>query len=253
MLGKCPECELQVSDKAYACPHCGYPMNENIKPRAPRRSNKRRRLPNGFGQISEIYNQNLRNPFRAMVTVGKTPLGRPVCKPLKPNSYFRTYNDAYAALVEYNKNPYDLSPGLTVKELYERWSEEHFKTLNAVSSVRNITLAWAHCSAIYNMRVIDVRSRHVKVCLDDGVATVKGREARPSSFVKNNIKSLFNMMLDYALEYELVDRNYARSFHLSDEVVKEINTVKKVIYPSPMKKWRCFGLTRTTSNTSTQS
>ncbi|WP_366525888.1 zinc-ribbon domain-containing protein, partial [uncultured Parasutterella sp.] len=26
MLIKCPECELQVSDKAATCPHCGYPM-----------------------------------------------------------------------------------------------------------------------------------------------------------------------------------------------------------------------------------
>ena len=26
MLIICPECELQVSDKAINCPHCGYPM-----------------------------------------------------------------------------------------------------------------------------------------------------------------------------------------------------------------------------------
>ena len=105
MLIKCPECELQVSDKATACPHCGYPMQPTVKRKPRVKSNKRRRLPNGFGQISEIKNRNLRNPFRAMVTVGKTPEGRPICKPLKPESYFPTYNDAYAALVEYNKNP----------------------------------------------------------------------------------------------------------------------------------------------------
>lgn len=97
MLIKCPECELQVSDKATFCPHCGYPMQPDVRPRKPRsKNNKRRRLPNGFGQISEIKNRNLRNPFRAMVTVGKTPEGKPICKPLKPESYFPTYNDAYA-------------------------------------------------------------------------------------------------------------------------------------------------------------
>ena len=111
MLIKCPECDLQVSDKATFCPHCGYPLQPDIKQRKPRsKNNKRRRLPNGFGQISEIKNRNLRNPFRAMVTVGKTSTGRPICKPLKPESYFPTYNDAYTALVEYNKNPYDLEP-----------------------------------------------------------------------------------------------------------------------------------------------
>lgn len=44
--------------------------------------------------------------------------------------------------------------------------------------------------------------------------------------MKNQIKSLFNLMLDYALEYELVDRNYSRTFNLSEETIKEIVTVK---------------------------
>ena len=37
------------------------------------------------------------------------------------------------------------------------------------------------------------------------------------------------MMLDYALEYELVDRNYSRTFNLTEETVKEIQSVKKEI------------------------
>lgn len=228
MIIKCPECELQVSDKALFCPHCGFPLQPDVNPRKPRnKNNKRRRLPNGFGQISEIKNQNLRKPFRAMVTVGKTPSGRPICKPLKPESYFATYNDAYAALVEYNKNPYDLEPGITVKELYEKWSTEHFKTLKSESSCRAIISAWGYCSSVYNMRVIDIRARHIKGCMEEGTAIVRGKEQHHSPAIKNNIKSLFNLMLDYALEYEIVDRNYSRSFNLSDEVIKEIVTVKK--------------------------
>lgn len=229
MLVKCPECELQVSDKASTCPHCGYPLQPNIKPRKPRnKNNKRRRLPNGFGQISEIKNRNLRNPFRAMISVGKDEKGRPICKPLKPESYFPTYNDAYAALVEYNKNPYDLEPSITVKELYEKWLPEHEKT---VKSVRSIESAWAYCSAVYGMRVKDIRARHVKGCMDEGTSTYRGITKTPSASMKNQIKSLFNMMLDYALEYELVDRNYSRTFNLSDETIKEIVTVKQEHIP----------------------
>ncbi|GHU53659.1 hypothetical protein AGMMS49975_12320 [Clostridia bacterium] len=157
-----------------------------------------------------------------MITVGKTDTGRPICKPLKPNSYFPTYNDAYAALIEYNKNPYDLAPSITVKELYEKWAEEHFKT-RTQSSVRSANAAWVYCSSIYDMRIVDVRARHIKGCMEEG--TVKDRH--PSAATKTAIKSLFNLMLDYALEYEIVDRNYARSFKVSDEVIKEKTTVKK--------------------------
>lgn len=65
-----------------------------------------------------------------MVTVGKDFYGRPIRKLLKPVAFFKTYNEAYAALVEYNKNPYDLDDDLTVEELYEKWTEEYFKTLS---------------------------------------------------------------------------------------------------------------------------
>lgn len=230
MLIKCPECELQVSDKALICPHCGYPIKPDARPRQSRKSNKRRRLPNGFGQISEIKGRNLRNPFRAMVTVGKTPEGRPICKPLKPESYFPTYNDAYAALVEYNKNPYDLEPAITARELYEKWTAEYFKSIKE-ESTRAVTSAWAYCSSVYDMRVMDIRARHVKGCMEEGTAIVKGKEQHPSAAMKNKIKSLFNLMLDYALEYEIVDRNYARTFNLTDETIKEIQTVKKEHIP----------------------
>ena len=224
MLTQCPECELPVSDKANACPHCGYPLKPSEKQKRPRKSNKRRRLPNGFGQISEIKNRNLRNPFRAMVTIGKTPEGKPICKPLKPESYFATYNDAYAALVEYNKNPYDLEPSITMQELYDKWLPEYEKT---VKSTNSATSAWADCSGVYKMRVMDIRARHVKGCMEEGVAIIRGKEQHPSATMKNQIKSLFNMMLDYALEYELVDRNYSRTFNLTEETVKEIQSVKK--------------------------
>lgn len=225
MLIQCPECELQVSDKATYCPHCGYPIQPEVKQRKPRRSNnKRRRLPNGFGQISEIKGRNLRNPYRAMITVGKTATGRPICKPLKPESYFPTYNDAYTALVEYNKNPYDLQPAITMQELYDKWFPEYEKTVKDTQAAKD---AWLYCSSVYTMRVMDVRARHVKGCMEEGVAIVKGNEQTPSATMKNKIKTLFNLMLDYALEYEIVDRNYSRTFKLTDEVVKECHKVKK--------------------------
>lgn len=80
MLTTCPECELQISSKALVCPHCGFPLKKDARV-YPRKANKRRRLPNGFGQISEITGRNLRKPFRVLVTVDKTSEGRPICKP----------------------------------------------------------------------------------------------------------------------------------------------------------------------------
>ena len=227
MLMKCPECELPVSDKALACPHCGYPLqSQDTKPqRKKQKKNKRRRLPNGFGQISEIKGRNLRKPFRAMVTVGKGPDGSCIVKPLKPESYFETYNDAYLALAEYNRNPYDLDDDISVSELYEKWVETELKDASDTYK-RTVSSSWAYCSSIYNMRAKDLRARHIKGCMEEGIRIEtrgknKGRPVHPSANTKARIKSMFNLMLDYAVEYEIVDRNYARTFELSGEVLKE--------------------------------
>ena len=130
---------------------------------------------------------------------------------------------AYAPMADY--------AAITVKELYDKWSEEYFKTLKSDGSSRAVTSAWKYCSAVYDMRVMDVRARHVKGCMEEGVAIVGGKEQHASASMKNKIKSLFNLMLDYALEYEIVDRNYSRTFKLTDETIKEIQKVKKEHIP----------------------
>ena len=224
MLIICPECELQVSDKALTCPHCGYPMKGKAKVN---RTTGRKRLPNGFGQISEVKGKNLRNPYRVLIPIGKNSKGKIITKLLKPQGYFRTYNDAYAALVEYNKNPYDLEVDITVKELYEKWSEEYFKTLKNDSSKRTIISSWSYCSSVYDMRAKDIRARHIKGCMDEGSVERKGVIVRPTAGVKSRIKSMFNLMLDYALEYEIVTINYARTFDISDEIIEEQNKAKR--------------------------
>lgn len=227
MIIKCIECGLQVSDKAILCPHCGFPMQPNAVGKYTRKKKGRPKLPNGFGQISEIKNRNLRNRFRVMVTVGKTSEGKPISKLLKPNAYFKTYNEAYEALVEYNKNPYDLNTSsITMTELYEKWSKEYLKTV-ATSNVRSIQSAWNYCSVLYEMRVADVRAKHLKKCIDGASREGKGKIIQASSNTKSRIKSIFNLMFDYANENDLVEKNYARTFNVSDKILKEVEEVKR--------------------------
>lgn len=229
MLIKCPECELQVSNKAINCPHCGYPL-KGTQLQKRHNTPKRMRLPNGFGSITKLKKPNLRNPYWARICVGKNSKGRPVLKSLKPKSYFKTYNDAYEALVEYNRNPYDLDLDITVKELYEKWSAEYFEQI-APSAVRTVTSAWVYCSDIYDMRAKDLRARHIKGCMDNGYRIEyrgkrKGEKIYASAGTQTKIKSLFNVMLDYAEEYEIVDKNYARTFSISKETAETVEKEK---------------------------
>lgn len=226
MLIKCPECDLQVSDRAFACPHCGYPLKEQLRP-VKKSTRKRRRLPNGFGQISEIKGQNLRKPFRAMVTVGKTPKGKPICKLLKPEAFFETYNDAYAALVEYNRNPFDLDTSMTMAELFEKWKEDYVKSGKKERSLQAMTYAWDYCAPLHSMRVKDIRSRHIQGCIENGEAIVNGIKKEASPGTKNRMKSLLNLIMDYAVQYEITDKNYARIYKLPISIQRELRQAEK--------------------------
>lgn len=215
MLIECPECGLQVSDKAISCPHCGYPMKPEVMRVRKPRSNKRKRLPNGFGQITELKGKALRKPFRAMVTVGKTPEGKPICKLLKPQAYFETYNDAYQALMEYNKNPFDFSKDVTVKELYDRWSSEFYPT---IANSKPYKSAWKYCSNVYNLPIRELKIHHIKFCMYESSVT-DGYGTRGASVnVRNTIKTLFGKLLDYGIENELLEKNCARAFKFKDDL-----------------------------------
>lgn len=226
MLITCPECELQVSDKAISCPHCGYPIKQ-IKQPAAINVKKHMRLPNGFGQISEIKGRNLRNRFRVMVTEGTSEFGRPIQKMLRPKAYFPTYKDAYEALLAYHKNPYDSSRDLTVEEVYDRWIEKQSEEVTAADTLKQYKSAWLYCSTIKDMKIRDLRAHHIKDCINYGTKISEDQEIESSPQKKNKIKILFNLLFDYAYEYEYVDKNYARSFKLPKNIKNDIDDTLK--------------------------
>ena len=211
MLKSCPECKLQISDKASFCPHCGFPFKET--PKRPYVRKAHRRLPNGFGQISKI-NKPLRKPYRAMVTVGKTQEGKPIVKSLKPAAYFATYNEAYEALLKYNKD-HVILPTITVAELYEKWSLEYFDDI-APSTARTYRLAFKYSEKYHKSPISSVGIVQIREIID----------AVPLS-AKVRVLGLFSQMYDYAVGYGYLDKNIARLIKLPKSVAKDIEAERR--------------------------
>lgn len=213
MLIKCPECNLQVSDKAFSCPHCGYPFEKVVKPTI-RKSTKKKRLPNGFGQITEIKNRNLRKPFRAMVTIGFNDKGKPICKLLKPDSYFKTYNEAYEALMLYNQNPFDLRTKISLNEVFEKWFDDYIDHTRPYSAYRHIVYLWKKFEPFHNRNIKDIKSLELKEFIENLDA---------SANCKDKLKSTLNMVYDYAVQCDYVQKNISRQFKLSRSIMVEKN------------------------------
>ena len=64
---------------------------------------------------------------------------------------------------------------------------------------------------------------------------INGKE-EDSAGTKSRIKSIFNNMLDYALEYEIVEKNYARTFEISGDIIKEMSEAKRNHIPFTEKE-----------------
>ena len=219
-LLKCPECRHDVSDKAFACVHCGYPMNTptSTKPRV--RNGKPTKLPNGYGTIYKLPGRRSK-PYRAMKTdnwildavSGKSKQNRFTI------GYYATREEAMIALATFNENPYDIkTDSITFSEVYKKWSDEYFPTLSNPSSIRTITAAYAYCNGIYNMRMKDIKVAQLE-------STVKNAQVGDST--KSRIKSLFNMMYKYAKANDIVEKDYASLMFATGSPFKNITKEQK--------------------------
>ncbi len=207
-LTTCPECTHTVSDKALSCPGCGYPM-ASISHQIPKRT--RHRLPNGFGSIKKLSGNRTRpyavyppsDCFQSNSThIAKRPaLG-----------YFADWNSAYRALNDYHSNPYDPRlKKLTFAKVYRQFYDEKFthnrKALSDSSKYAYET-AFKHCSTIHNLPFSELRKADMQQILDRctlGYSTLC------------NLKKLFCQLYRYALENDIVQKNYAQFVTINKE------------------------------------
>lgn len=167
------------------------------------------KLPNGFGSVHKLSGKR-RNPWRARKTCGWELDSTTMRSKQKyiTIGYYATQKEALEALTAYNANPYDIkTKTVTFSEVYENWSEEHFKNI-VPSAVRTWKSAYRYCEPLYNMRMNDIRVNHLEQTI---------RDAAVGDNTKSRIKSLFNMLYKYAIKHEIVEKDYAQM----------CNTVKK--------------------------
>lgn len=154
------------------------------------------KLPNGFGGISKLPGKR-RNPYRVRRTRGWSPDGKQLYDTI---GYYKTREEAITALVNYNENPYDIKTNsITFSEVYEKWSEEHFKEI-VPSATRSWKSAYKYCFPLYSMRFKDIRIEHLEGTIN---------EANTGQATKSRMKSLFNLMYKWAIKHDIDVKNYA--------------------------------------------
>lgn len=214
-LLSCPECCHTVSDKAYACPGCGYPISTNAvtitasKPTSPKRT--RKKLPNGFGSIKKLSGNRSR-PYAVYPPSSSQTTFRDISVKMQAIGYYRDWYSAFDALSNYHHNPYDVGArNLTFTEVYERFYKEKFeygKKDLSVSSKYAYDTAFKNCPSLHAMRFADLRKQDMQNILDSC-------ELGYSSLC--NLKKLFCQLYRFAIENDIVEKNYSQYVTINRE------------------------------------
>lgn len=168
--------------------------------------------PNGYGSVFKLGG-NRRRPFCARVTVGWTDDGKQLYKNI---GYYEERADAMIALAQYNNDPYDLDNNkITFAEIYEKWSEEKFPNISQ-SNVRGYKTSFNKCSFLHKMKFKQIRKTHMQRVINEN--------DHLSFQVRSKIKTLFSQLYQFALENDIVEKNYAQFVDAGEETTTIVRT-----------------------------
>lgn len=174
---------------------------------------------NGTGSIKRLSG-NRRKPYAVLITTGyiedeETLTKKQIQKLL---GTFETYELAKKTLDEYNANPYDIdTENITFEEVYEQWTSRYFPTLRTGGTIRDIKAAFNHSKPLHK-RVFK------SITIADMKDTIEAAKVGPAT--KGRMKSMYNLMFDFAVEKEIVEVNKARNFTMKG-LQREIMDTRK--------------------------
>lgn len=165
------------------------------------------RRANSTGSIIKLKGRR-RRPYAVRVTAGWTDDGKQIFKYL---SYHEKKTEARKTLDAYNVNPYDIDDAkITFAEIYEQWTKTEFETLST-SMVNSYRSAYKHCKPLYGKVFKDLRKSHLQAVVD----SIKA----PS--MQSVTKVLFLKSYKYALENDIVNKNYAQFVKVAKTETKD--------------------------------
>ena len=175
------------------------------------------RFANGYGSIIKLGG-NRRKPYAVRVTAGYEEKGlndkgiMQYKQKYKYLGYYEKQSEANAALVAYNADPYDITKhNITFSELYDEWTARKFTDISK-STISGYIGAYNKCQPLYNIPFKDIKTKHLQAVIDAN----KHLSSIPQ------FKHLFNQLFNYALENDLVNKNYSTFVKLPKQKAKKI-------------------------------
>ncbi len=174
---------------------------------------KYKRNANGSGSVSKLSG-NRRKPWIARAPGMEDELGNFNRKII---GYFATRQEALEALYRYRLCPPAPNAQITLEKLFADWSTITYKTIGK-SGEYVYNAAWKWLAPIKRYKVTEIKTAQFQFCVD------RAMESGRSHATLSNIKLLAGRLEQYAIQQDIINKNYASYIVLpkKDEKEKEI-------------------------------
>lgn len=168
------------------------------------------RNPNGFGGVVDL-GKHRRNRYAARITDASASSVMDSDGKFRQKyryiGYYPTRKDAMSALYEWNKlnTPMEYH-NITFAEIWQIWCNRNIPDINT-SRARSYASAFKKCNALHNKYIENIRLNDLQQVLDFCAGSSKS--------TLNNIKVVMNFIFTWAVENDVVSKNYAQYVKLN--------------------------------------
>jgi integrase len=180
-------------------------------------SKKRGARQNGLGGIVNL-GKGRKKPYGARLTEWQ-PDGTQGYKYI---GCYETRTEAAAALAKAALAPVSDKAGITLGELRDEWRAHYYKFIERQTQ-DNYNAAWNYIASLQKVKVKELRTAQLQKIIDN---------CDKSRSTKEKIKALCHLLCKYAMENDIINKNYAEYIRLE----KSIREEKQVFTDLEIKK-----------------
>lgn len=190
----CRKCKKEIPDESKFCNLCGAKQVRE-------RSAKKR----GNGQGTVYKDRN--GKWIAEYTIGWDDENGVLTRRKRKKRGFATKNEAIAYIPQLKQDLPQQDMNVKFKDLYKKWLDGHTEKVTQ-STINCYKSAYKYFSSLYYVEIAKIRTEHMQKCID---------ECPHGKRTKENMKALGTSLWRYAMQLDIVDRNYAEYIYIHKE------------------------------------
>ena len=200
----CRKCKQEIPEGSVFCNHCGAKQV---------REKTTRKWGNGHGTVYKAPN----GKWIAEYTIGWDQNDGKLSRRKRRKTGFATKHEAIEYLPQLQQTIVETDQSIKFKDLYEKWMDRHSEKVGA-STINCYKSAYKYFSSLYYAEVGKIRTEALQKCIDECPHGTRTRE---------NMKALGTSMWRYAMQLDIVDRNYAEYIFIKKEEAVEKTAFSK--------------------------